>query len=94
MKPTNISVGNEVNPTNSRGKNVIDHIWVKASLRDRFNFNAEIYDGFGDADSNLLYGGVSDHKPVILSIQMKEPSRAPVVALLPLSAKRTRRGGK
>lgn len=72
VEPTNISVGDEVNPTNSRGKNVLDHIWVKASMYERFSFNAEIYDGFGDADSDLLYGGVSDHKPVILSIQMKD----------------------
>lgn len=76
VEPTNISVGDEVNPTNSRGKNVLDHIWVKASMYERFSFNAEIYDGFGDADSDLLYGGVSDHKPVILSIQMKDTAAA------------------
>ena len=76
VEPTNIKVRGEVNPTNSRGKNVIDHIWVKASLYERFSFNAEIYDGFGDADSDLLYGGVSDHKPVILSIQMKDKAAA------------------
>lgn len=102
VEPTNIMVGDEVNPTNSRGKNVIDHIWVKASLRDRFSFNAEIYDGFGDADSDLLYGGVSDHKPVILSIQMKEATAtAPAATATATSseaedisplAKRTRRG--
>lgn len=103
VEPTNIKVRDEVNPTNSRGKNVLDHIWVKASLYERFNFNAEIYDGFGDADSDLLYGGVSDHKPVILSIQMKDTAATatapaseaedilPLSPLLPL-AKRTRRG--
>ena len=105
VEPTNIKVRGEVNPTNSRGKNVLDHIWVKASLYERFNFNAEIYDGFGDADSDLLYGGVSDHKPVILSIQMKEQAAAAaapaseaedILPLSPLSplAKRTRRGSK
>ena len=103
VEPTNISVGDEVNPTNSRGKNVLDHIWVKASMYERFSFNAEIYDGFGDADSDLLYGGVSDHKPVILSIQMKDTavtaSEAKDISplsspLLPPLAKRTRRGSK
>jgi hypothetical protein len=102
VEPTNIRAGAEVNPANSRGKNVIDHIWVKASLYERFSFNAEIYDGFGNDDSDLLYGGVSDHKPVILSIQMKEAeATAPATSseaedispLLPL-AKRTRRGSK
>ena len=104
VEPTNIKVMGEVNPTNSRGKNVLDHIWVKASLYERFDFNAEIYDGFGDADSDLLYGGVSDHKPVIMSIQMKEATAAtaseakdisPLSSpLLPPLAKRTRRGSK
>ena len=103
VEPTNISVGDEVNPTNSRGKNVLDHIWVKASLYERFSFNAEIYDGFGDADSDLLYGGVSDHKPVIMSIQMKDKAATASEAkdisplsspLLPPLAKRTRRGSK
>ena len=106
VEPTNIKVRGEVNPTNSRGKNVLDHIWVKASLYERFSFNTEIYDGFGDADSDLLYGGVSDHKPVIMSIQMKEAAATATTAtapaseaedILPLSplsplAKRTRRG--
>ena len=101
MEPTNIKVRGEVNPTNSRGKNVIDHIWVKASMYERFSFNAEIYDGFGDADSDLLYGGVSDHKPVIMSIQMKDKAATATATatatasqaedILPL-AKRTRRG--
>ena len=104
VEPTNIKVRGEVNPTNSRGKNVLDHIWVKASLYERFSFNAEIYDGFGDADSDLLYGGVSDHKPVIMSIQMKDTTAATATVatvataiaseaedILPL-AKRTRRG--
>lgn len=101
VEPTNIKVRGEVNPTNSRGKNVIDHIWVKASMYERFSFNAEIYDGFGDADSDLLYGGVSDHKPVIMSIQMKDKAATATATatatasqaedILPL-AKRTRRG--
>jgi hypothetical protein len=46
---------------------VIDHVWVKSSLRDKYAFSTEIYDGFGEIEDNL-YGGLSDHKPVILTI--------------------------
>ena len=33
--------------------------------------STEIYDGFGE-ETNYLYGGVSDHKPIILTIQKKQ----------------------
>jgi len=71
IEPENIIVDNEINPTNSRGKNVIDHVWVKNSIHEKFTFKTNIYDGFGDAASNL-YGMVSDHKPIILTITKKE----------------------
>ena len=61
----------EINPTNFRGKNVIDHVWVKKSLHRNYTFSTKIYDDFGEA-VNDLYGGVSDHKPVILTIQKKQ----------------------
>jgi len=71
IEPKNIIVDNEINPTNSRGKNVIDHVWVKKSMNENFTFETKIYDGFGDA-TNDLYGMVSDHKPIILTITKKE----------------------
>lgn len=70
IEPKNIIVDNEINPTNSRGKNVIDHVWVKKSMNENFTFETKIYDGFGDA-TNDLYGMVSDHKPIILTITKK-----------------------
>ena len=71
IEPENIIVANNINPTNSNGKNVIDHVWVKKSLLDIYDLSTEIYDDFGEAVYNL-YGGVSDHKPVILTIQKKQ----------------------
>ena len=72
IEPGNIkTVSGEINPTNSRAENVIDHVWVKKSVLDKFTFNTEIYDDFGE-ETNYLYGGVSDHKPVILTIQKKQ----------------------
>ena len=68
IEPENITVNKKINPTNSRGENVIDHVWVKESIYERFTFSTEIYDGFGVPVSNL-YGLVSDHKPVILTIK-------------------------
>ena len=68
IEPTNITTGEKINPTNSRGENVIDHVWVRKSIRENYTFSTEIYDGFGEA-VNYLYGGISDHKPVILTIQ-------------------------
>ena len=72
IEPENIKIDdNNINPTNSRGKNVIDHVWVKKSIHERFTLSTEIYDGFGDAVYDL-YGGVSDHKPIILTITKKD----------------------
>ena len=71
IEPKNIIVNNKINPTNSRGKNVIDHVWVKKSMKENFTFETKIYDGFGD-ETNDLYGMVSDHKPIILTITKKE----------------------
>ena len=72
INPTNSRGENvKINPTNSRGENVIDHFWVKNSIKERFTFSAEIYDGFGDMYYSL-YGGISDHKPIILTITKKE----------------------
>ena len=68
IEPTNITTGGKINPTNSRGENVIDHVWAHKSIREKYTFSTEIYDGFGEA-VNDLYGGISDHKPVILTIQ-------------------------
>ena len=68
IEPENITVNKKINPTNSRGENVIDHVWVKESIYERFTFSTEIYDGFGVPVSNL-YGLVSAHKPVILTIK-------------------------
>ena len=71
IEPTNIKTPErKINPTNSRGENVIDHVWVKKSIRKKYTFSTEIYDGFGEEIENL-YGGISDHKPVILTIQSK-----------------------
>jgi len=70
IEPDNITVNKKINPTNSRGKNVIDHVWVKQSIFDNYILNTEIYDGFGEP-LNDLYGGVSDHKPIILTIQRR-----------------------
>ena len=72
IEPENIIVQDKINPTNSRGENVIDHFWVKNSIQERFTFSAEIYEGFGDVGYYSLYGGISDHKPIILTIQKKE----------------------
>jgi hypothetical protein len=79
IEPENIIVDNEINPTNSRGKNVIDHVWVKETMHKKFTFKTKIYDGFGDAASNL-YGMVSDHKPIILTITEKEGAEKEKVA--------------
>jgi hypothetical protein len=71
IEPENIIMASgEINPTNSRDKNVIDHVWVKKSLHRNYTFSTKIYDDFGEA-VNDLYGGVSDHKPVILTIQKR-----------------------
>ena len=59
-----------INPTNSRGKNIIDHVWVKKSIKSEYTLTTEIYD-LGEEVSNL-YGNVSDHKPVILTIEQKK----------------------
>jgi hypothetical protein len=72
IEPNNIQlVGGKINPTNSRGNNIIDHVWVKQSLLDKYTFNTKIYNDFGEATdaTNNLYGGISDHKPVILTIK-------------------------
>ena len=72
IEPSNIQlVGGKINPTNSRGNNIIDHVWVKQSLLDKYTFNTKIYNDFGEATdaTNNLYGGISDHKPVILTIK-------------------------
>ena len=72
IEPGNIkTVSGEINPTNSRAENVIDHVWVKQSILAKYTLSTEIYDGFGE-ETNYLYGGVSDHKPVILTIQKKK----------------------
>ena len=62
-----------INPTNSRGKNIIDHVWVKQSIQSEYTLTTEIYD-LGEEVSNL-YGNVSDHKPVILTIEQKKRKR-------------------
>ena len=72
IEPGNIkTVSGEINPTNSRAENVIDHVWVKQSILAKYTLSTEIYDGFGE-ETNYLYGGVSDHKPIILTIQKKQ----------------------
>jgi hypothetical protein len=72
IEPGNIkTVSGEINPTNSRAENVIDHVWVKQSILAKYTLSTEIYDGFGE-ETNYLYGGISDHKPVILTIQKKK----------------------
>jgi len=78
IEPENIIVDSKINPTNSKGKNVIDHIWVKETMHEKFTFKTKIYDGFGDA-TNDLYGMVSDHKPIILTITEKEEGAEKVV---------------
>ena len=70
IKPKNIIVSEKINPTNSRAENVIDHVWVKQSILTKYDLSTEIYDGFGK-EINWLYGGISDHKPVILTIKKK-----------------------
>jgi len=73
IEPNNIKVSaprtdsNVINPTSSRGKNVIDHVWVKESLNSKYTFSTEIYD-LGEEVSSF-YGNVSDHKPIILTIE-------------------------
>ena len=62
-----------INPTNSRGNNIIDHVWVKQSIQSEYTLTTEIYD-LGEEVSNL-YGNVSDHKPVILTIEQKKRKR-------------------
>lgn len=72
IEPGNIkTVSGKINPTNSRAENVIDHVWVKQSILAKYTLSTEIYDGFGE-ETNYLYGGVSDHKPIILTIQKKQ----------------------
>ena len=69
IEPSNIQlVGGKINPTNSRGNNIIDHVWVKQSLLDKYTFNTKIYNDFGEATNNL-YGVISDHNHVILTIK-------------------------
>ena len=43
-------------------------------MNKNFTFETKIYDGFGDA-TNDLYGMVSDHKPIILTITKKEQGK-------------------
>jgi hypothetical protein len=62
-----------INPTNSRGNNIIDHVWVKKSIKSEYTLTTEIYD-LGEEVSNL-YGNVSDHKPVILTIEHRKRKR-------------------
>jgi hypothetical protein len=89
IEPTNIKTSDgKINPTNSRGNNVIDHVWVKSSLLDEYTFRTEIYDDFGEIDKDNLYGGISDHKPVILTIQSKIDDAAQGT----LPSKRKRKG--
>ena len=68
IEPENIkTIDMKINPTNSRGNNVIDHVWVKESMLSKYTFKTEIYD-IGE-EVSYLYGNVSDHKPVILTIE-------------------------
>jgi hypothetical protein len=73
IEPNNIKVSDPrtdidiINPTSSRGKNVIDHVWVKDALNSKYTFSTEIYD-LGEEVSSF-YGNVSDHKPIILTIE-------------------------
>ena len=68
IEPENIkTVDMKINPTNSRGNNVIDHVWVKESMLSKYTLKTEIYD-IGE-EVSYLYGNVSDHKPVILTIE-------------------------
>jgi hypothetical protein len=90
IEPENIIVDNKINPTNSRGKNVIDHVWVKETMHKKFTFKTKIYDGFGDAASNL-YGMVSDHKPIILTITEKVEEKVAVQKSSPTKKKTTKR---
>ena len=62
-----------INPTNSKGKNIIDHVWVKQSIQSEYTLSTEIYD-LGE-EVSYLYGNVSDHKPVILTIEQKKRKR-------------------
>lgn len=71
IEPTNIKTDGKINPTNSRGNNVIDHFWVHKSLRENYTFSTEIYNGFGELKDNL-YGNMTDHKPLILTIERKD----------------------
>jgi hypothetical protein len=71
IEPTNIKTDGKINPTNSRGNNLIDHFWVHKSLRGKYAFSTEIYDGFGEIKDNL-YGNMTDHKPLILTIERKD----------------------
>uniref|UniRef100_A0A6C0IBD0 Endonuclease/exonuclease/phosphatase domain-containing protein n=1 Tax=viral metagenome TaxID=1070528 RepID=A0A6C0IBD0_9ZZZZ len=71
IQPKNIKTGEKINPTNSRGNNVIDHFWVHKLLRGKYAFSTEIYDGFGEIKDNL-YGDMTDHKPLILTIKRKD----------------------
>jgi len=90
IEPENIIVDSKINPTNSKGKNVIDHIWVKETMHEKFTFKTKIYDGFGDAASNL-YGMVSDHKPIILTITEKVEEKVAVQKSGPTKKKTTKR---
>jgi hypothetical protein len=90
IEPENIIVDSKINPTNSKGKNVIDHIWVKETMYEKFTFKTKIYDGFGDA-TNDLYGMVSDHKPIILTITEKVEEKVAVQKSGPTKKKTTKR---
>jgi hypothetical protein len=84
IEPKNITTGGKINPTNSRGNNLIDHFWVHKSLRGKYAFSTEIYDGFGEIKDNL-YGDMTDHKPLILTIERKDAKQG----VLPSKRKRS-----
>ena len=71
IEPINIKkVSGEINPTSSAGQNIVDHVWVKQSILDKYTLKTKIYDAFG-VEEYKLFGGISDHKPVILTIEKK-----------------------
>jgi len=63
-----------INPTNSRGNNIIDHVWVKRSIESEYTLTTKIYN-LGE-EVSYLYGNVSDHNPLILTIEQKKRKRS------------------
>lgn len=66
-----IEFKNEINNfTNSRGKTIVDTFWYNNKKKKIIkSINSEIIN-IGEIDKNKLFGNISDHKPILLTINL------------------------